>query len=314
MPLDPNARAALDILAMMPAMDYSLDGAEMRVALAAVPQSNSPFAAGDEVDRLVDMHIDGNGQPLGLRLYYPKSTASLLPVTLYLHGGGFVFGSPAMHDNLCRCLANRAESLIVSVDYRLAPETKFPGALDDVMAALGWLEQHAEQIGGDPGRIAIAGDSAGGNLAAAAAQLMMAKGGLELCHQLLLYPVTDCRFDTASYQRYGQDYFLTLEMMRWYWRQYLPDAAHVHDPRASVLRADDLAGLPSATVITAEYDPLCDEGEAYAKRLSNAGVPTRLHRWGGQIHGFMSMLGLIPAADQAVTVAAQALRKAFNQA
>lgn len=314
MPLDPNARAALDLLAMMPAMDYSLDGAQVRAKLAAMPQGSSPFAVGDDVDRIVEMHIDGNEGPLGLRLYYPKTATSVLPVTLYLHGGGFVFGSPAMHDNLCRCLANRAESLVVSVDYRLAPETRFPGALDDVMTALTWLEQHAAEIGGDPDRVAIAGDSAGGNLAAAAAKLVSAQGERELCHQLLLYPVTDCRFDTASYQRYGQDYFLTLEMMRWYWRQYLPDAVHVHDPRASVLRAEDLAGLPPATVITAEYDPLCDEGEAYAKRLSNAGVPTRLHRWGGQIHGFMSMLGLIPAADQAVTVAAQALRRAFTQA
>lgn len=312
MPLHPQAKAALDLLSLMPPMDYSMDGAQIRAALAQIPEGQSPFSPGDEVRRIEDLSIEGPAGRLSLRLYYPDAEGPL-PITLYLHGGGFVFGSPQMHDNVCRCLANRAASLVVSVDYRLAPEAKFPAALDDSLAALNWVVSHARSLGGDPGRIAIAGDSAGGNLAAAIANIDAQNAAPTLCHQVLLYPVTDCRFDSPSYRARGEDYFLTTEMMQWYWNQYLPDQSAANDPRASPLRATLSPAVAPATVITAEYDPLCDEGEAYAQALRAAGVTARLHRWDGQIHGFASMLGIIDAADEALSVAATALQLAFKK-
>ncbi|MFS2068354.1 alpha/beta hydrolase [Pseudomonas sp. CT11-2] len=290
-----------------------MDGAQIRVALAQMPAGESPFSPGDEVRRIENLSIEGPGGQLGLRLYYPHAEGPL-PITLYLHGGGFVFGSPQMHDNICRCLANRATSLVVSVDYRLAPEAKFPAAIDDGIAALNWITTNATSLGGDPSRIAIAGDSAGGNLATVIANIDAQNAAPTLSHQVLLYPVTDCRFDSPSYQTRGQDYFLTSEMMQWYWKQYLPDQSAANDPHASPLRATLSPTAAPATVITAEYDPLCDEGEAYAKALMAAGVTARLHRWKGQIHGFASMLGVIDAADGALSVAANALQLAFKKA
>lgn len=312
MPLHPQAKAALELLALMPPMDYSMDGAQIRAALALMPEGQSPFSPGDEVRRIENLSIEGPAGRLSLRLYYPDAEGPL-PITLYLHGGGFVFGSPQMHDNVCRCLANRAASLVVSVDYRLAPEAKFPAALDDSLAALNWVVSHAPSLGGDPSRIAIAGDSAGGNLATVIANIDAQNAAPTLCHQVLLYPVTDCRFDSPSYRARGENYFLTTEMMRWYWNQYLPDQSAANDPRASPLRATLSPAVAPATVITAEYDPLCDEGEAYAQALRAAGVIARLHRWDGQIHGFASMLGVIDAADEALSVAATALQLAFKK-
>ncbi|WP_415768928.1 alpha/beta hydrolase [Pseudomonas sp. LB3P38] len=313
MPLHPQAKAALELLSLMPPMDYSMDGAQIRAVLAQMPEGQSPFSPGDEVRRIEDLSIEGPAGRLSLRLYYPDAEGPL-PITLYLHGGGFVFGSPQMHDNVCRCLANRAASLVVSVDYRLAPEAKFPAALDDSLAALNWVVSHAPSLGGDPSRIAIAGDSAGGNLATVIANIDAQNAAPTLCHQVLLYPVTDCRFDSPSYQARGEDYFLTTEMMQWYWDQYLPDQSAANDPRASPLRATLSPAVAPATLITAEYDPLCDEGEAYAQALRAAGVIARLHRWDGQIHGFASMLGVIDAADEALSVAATALQLAFKKA
>ncbi|MGF6282747.1 alpha/beta hydrolase [Pseudomonas silensiensis] len=312
MPLHPQAKAALELLALMPPMDYSMDGAQIRAALAKMPEGESPFSPGDEVQRIEDVSIEGSAGRLSLRLYYPDAE-SPLPITLYLHGGGFVFGSPQMHDNVCRCLANRAACLVVSVDYRLAPEAKFPAALDDGLTALNWIITNATSLGGDPSRIAIAGDSAGGNLATVIANIDAQNVTPTLRHQVLLYPVTDCRFDSPSYRARGEDYFLTTEMMQWYWKQYLPDQSAANDPRASPLRATLSPAVAPATVITAEYDPLCDEGEAYAKALRAVGVVTRLHRWEGQIHGFASMLGVIDAADEALSVAATALQLAFKK-
>lgn len=313
MPLHPQAKAALELLALMPPMDYSMDGAQIRAALAQMPAGESPFSPGDDVRRIEDLSIEGPGGQVGLRLYYPDAEGPL-PITLYLHGGGFVFGAPQTHDNICRCLANRAASLVVSVDYRLAPEAKFPAAVDDGLAALSWITTNAASLGGDPSRIAIAGDSAGGNLATVIANIDAENAAPTLSHQVLLYPVTDCRFDSPSYQERGKDYFLTTEMMQWYWKQYLPDQSAANDPLASPLRATLSPAAAPATVITAEYDPLCDEGEAYAKALRAAGVIARLHRWEGQIHGFASMLGVIDAADEALSVAATALQLAFKKA
>lgn len=310
MTLDPQTKALLDAFAAMPAVDFSgVDAPQYR----AMMNGPSMFAPGDAVARIENRSIPGPGGPLNIRLYRdenPDERGTTLPITVFFHGGGFVIGSLDSHDNICRCLAKRARTLVVSVDYRLAPETRFPGAVKDACAALAWVHRNARDIGGDASRIAVAGDSAGGNLAAVAAQHWRDHGPA-LRHQLLLYPITDWRADTESYRNFAKGYFLTWDMMNWFTRQYLPDAKSADDLRASPLRSRDLSGLASATVITAEYDPLRDEGEAYARAMRSAGVAVELHRWPGQIHGFASMLGVLDAADQALGTAASALREAF---
>ena len=304
MTLDPHAQGMLQAMAALPQPDFSTLTAEQFRASTG----SAPFSPGDSVARTEDREIAGPGGVLRLRLYYPES-AGPLPLTLFLHGGGFVACGLDSHDNVCRCLAVRAKTLVVSVDYRLAPEAPFPAATEDALAALAWLREHASGIGGDAQRIAVAGDSAGGNLAAVLAQQAKERGWA-LRHQLLLYPVTDCAGESASYEACGQGYFLTTEMMRWFRAQYV-GKADAADPRASPLRARSFAGLPPATIITAEYDPLRDEGEAYALSLRLAGIPATLERWPGQIHGFISMLGLMPAAEPALDYASAALRSAL---
>jgi len=307
MSLDPHVQALLDAMAAQPPPDYArLAPADLRAAMAG---GQAMFAPGDAVARIEEREIEGPGGPLRLRLYYPD-TAGPLPLTLFFHGGGFVICGLDTHDNLCRCLAARAQTLVVSVDYRLAPEAPFPAAVDDAIAALDWLRQKAAEIGGDAGRIAVAGDSAGGNLAAVVAQHARAQGW-PLRHQLLLYPITDCVGESASYAAYAEGYYLTAAMMRWFRGHYLPPGTPVDDARHSPLRQPEFRGLAPATIVTAEYDPLRDEGEAYALSLRLAGVPADLHRQAGQIHGYISMLGAIPAADETLHYAAAALRKAF---
>jgi acetyl esterase len=306
MTLDPHAQALLDAFAAMPAPDYAtLTAAQWRASM----EGPSMFAPGDAVAAVENREIPGPGGPLRLRLY--RDAPGILPITVYFHGGGFVAGSLDSHDNICRCLARRAASLVIAVDYRLAPEAPFPAAVKDACAALAWAHRNARELGGDASRIAVAGDSAGGNLAAVAAQHWRDHGPA-LCHQLLLYPVTDWRADTESYRNFAKGYFLSWELMNWFTRQYLPEPRMADDLRASPLRARDLSGLAPATVITAEYDPLRDEGEAYAQAMREAGVAVALRRWPGMIHGFASMLGVLPAAEAALDLAAQALRQAFT--
>ena len=309
MALHPQCRVLLDtFVAAWPIIDYSrIEAAELRSLLSGP----SPFSPGDEVDAIVDRVIEGPGGPLRLRLYRPRSSTVALPITLYFHGGGFTCGPVEGHDNVCRTLAQRARTLVVSVDYRLAPEAKFPAANQDALAALRWVHANGESLGADSSRIAVAGDSAGGNLATVLAH--QARGiGISLCHQLLLYPVTDARFDTTSYRDFAQGYLLTLDMMQWYWRQYLPAASAASDPAASPLRQADLAGLPSATIVAAGFDPLRDEGLAYADALRAAGVPVVVREWQDQIHGFASMLGALDGAEEALAFGAQALSRAFG--
>lgn len=309
MTLDPQAKVLLDTFATLPPIDYSTLTAQ---ACRADHDARRPIAPGDSVPHVEERDIPGPVGPMRIRIYRPELTGPF-PITVFVHGGGFVVCSLDWYDNICRCLCNRAKTIVVSVDYRLAPEAKFPAAVDDVCVAVRWVHENASDLGGIASLIAVAGDSAGGNLAAVAAQQTRTEG-LSLCHQLLLYPVTDCRFDTKSYRSFGQGYMVSEEMMRWFWSQYLPDMSSAVDVRASPLRQKDLSGLPSATVITAEYDPLRDEAEAYAAALQAAGVPTDLYRWPGQLHGFMSLISVIDAADIALTTAALALQRAFDAA
>jgi acetyl esterase len=308
MPLDPKAKAMIDFMAQMPMPPWSeVDPVAYRT-MAEAGRFPPPDLALAEIS---DSFIPGPAGPLAIRTYRASPEAGQ-PGIVYFHGGGFVIGSLSSHDGTCRRLSHGAGCTVISVDYRLAPEHPFPGAVEDSYAAACWVADNAKALKIDPKRIAVAGDSAGGNLAAVVALLARDRGWPALCHQLLVYPVTDMAFTSESYSSNGEGYFLTKDMMAWFGDQYVPKGQKPEDPMLSPLYAEDLAGLPPATVITAEYDPLRDEGEAYARRLMEAGVPTELVRYDGVIHGFFSMNGMIDQADEAHAFAAAALRRAFE--
>ena len=257
--------------------------------------------------------IPGPAGAIPVRVYRDAEPAGgSLPVLAWFHGGGHVIGSLDTHDAMARSLCLEAGCVVVSVDYRMGPEHPFPAAVDDCFAAVRWLAERGGEVGADPGRIALGGDSAGGNLAAVAALLARDEGGPALRHQLLVYPVTDYHCRGPSYERYARGYgTLEAESMRWFQRHYLggPDAAG--DWRASPLLAADLSGLPPALVITAECDVLRDEGVAYAERLAESGTPCEHAPHAGMVHGFFGLLGIAGAATQAHARAARALRDAF---
>lgn len=309
MPLDPQAQALLAAFSAAGAIDFDqLTVPSYRAILAA----GAAFAPGDAIAAEEDWRIPAAGRELAARLYRPHA-ARPLPLTVFFHGGGFVSCGLDTHANLCRTLAQRAGTLVLSVDYRLAPESRFPAAAHDACDALRWAAASARDLGAADGALAVAGDSAGGNLAAVAAQQLRGSG-ISLAHQLLLYPVVDCATEHPSYESLGSGYFLTADMMRWFKRHYLAGDTDGASPLASPLATPDLSGLPSATIVSAEFDPLRDEAEAYAARLAQAGTPTTLVRWPGQMHGFASMLGALDAADRVLSFAAHALRRAFDDA
>jgi len=308
MPLDPQARAVLDMINAAPAPDPAhLAPDEMRAVFAAMVMPAEPV----EVAGAMDRTVPGPAGDVPVRVYTPPGEGPF-PALAYFHGGGFVIGGLDTHDRTCRELCLEAGCLVVSVDYRLAPEHPFPAAPEDCYAVTRWLAEQGASIGADPERLAVGGDSAGGNLATVVARMARDRGGPALRHQLLVYPVTDHAFDTDSYQENAEGYMLTRDMMRWFWGHYLADPSQGDDPLASPLRAKDVAGLPAATVITAELDPLRDEGEAYAEKLIAAGVPTRLTRYSGVFHGFFAMSSVIDQGRRAVEQSAQALRESFD--
>ncbi|MER5324231.1 alpha/beta hydrolase [Streptosporangium roseum] len=243
-----------------------------------------------------------------VRVYRPEEGDHPLPAIVYFHGGGWVFGSVARNDALGRDLALRNGAVVVSVDYRLAPDHPFPAAADDAWTVVKDVFARAGAYGADPGRIAVCGDSAGGNVAAVVAW-QARDAGLRLVHQLLVYPVTDVAMDTRSYRDHATGFGLGADEMAWFIEQYGGDPA---DPRLAPLRLADKTGLAPATVITAEYDPLCDEGEAYAAQLAAAGVPVELRRYGGAIHGFFGLPGFFDQAVEAREYAALRLGEAFR--
>ncbi|WP_443209038.1 alpha/beta hydrolase [Rhodococcus rhodochrous] len=237
-----------------------------------------------------DITIDGPGGDLALRVYRPESSEDAIPVVVFAHGGGFVFCDLDSHDEFCRSMAEGVGVVVVSVDYRLAPEHRAPAAHEDMYAALEWAAGNITTYGGDPTRIVLAGDSAGGNLAATVALAARDGGGPAVFGQALFYPVIDDDFDTESYRKYGSGYYNTTKAMKWYWEQYAPDGRD--DPRVVPTRADSLAGLPQAVVITAELDPPCSSGDDYAQRLADAGVEVRHRRFDGLFHGFLTFPSL----------------------
>ncbi|MFE7358113.1 alpha/beta hydrolase, partial [Streptomyces sp. NPDC057543] len=224
------------------------------------------------------------------------------------HGGGWVLGGLDTHDGLCRELAARTGAVVVSVDYRLAPEHRFPSAAEDAYAVTAWVSANAARLGCDAGRLAVAGDSSGGNLAAAVTLMARDRGGPGIAAQLLAYPVLDHRMATPSYRTYGTGFFHTSAHMRWYWEQYLDGGGDGAHPYASPGLAFDLTGLPPAVVVLPECDPLRDDALAYARRLETAGSTPQVRVWPGTFHGFLGLGRLLPEADQALTEAAHALR------
>ena len=309
MPLDPQARMLLDQMNSMgtPPL-HTMSVPEARQLMESM---NVLIGAGEEVQHVADRELPGPAGPIPARLYRPAGHGPL-PLLVYFHGGGWVLGGLASHDNVCRSLANGTGCAVLAIDYRLAPEHRFPAAVDDCYAATVWAAANAAALGCDPKRIAVGGDSAGGNLATVISQIARDRGIPALRFQLLVYPATDAAYDTASYRENATGYFLELEDMHWFYNHYLDSVADGSDPRASPLRARDLGGLPPALVITAEFDPLRDEGEAYAGRLREAGVPVTLHRYDGMIHGFFSMGPLLDQGKQAVAEAVAALRAVFR--
>ena len=308
MPLDPEAQSVLATMSAAGEIDFfSLPPAVVRENFGAMPGSNS----GPACAKVEDRTIPGPGGPLPVRIYVPEGPGPK-PGLVYFHGGGFVLCGLDTHDSTCRELANGAGCVVVSVDYRLAPEAKFPAAPEDCYAATCWTAEHAPELGIDPARLAVAGDSAGGNLAAVVSLMARDRKGPALVHQLLIYPVTDHGLETVSYKENGEGYILTTGMMKWFWRHYLASEQDGANPLASPLRAEDLRDLPPATVLTAQYDPLRDEGHAYAEKLRKAGVPTAYTSYDGVFHGFFGMTELIPRARRAVDDACAALRQAFG--
>jgi acetyl esterase len=277
---------------------------------ARIAQAARPLPPGAPVAAVDDRTLPGPAGDIPVRIYTPEGTAPF-PVLVWFHGGGWVLGNLDGADHVCRELANTTRCIVVSVDYRLAPEHVFPAAADDCEAAFAWVLASAACFGGDPGRVAVGGDSAGGNLAAVVSLRAREHGTPPPVFQLLVYPVTDHNFDRPSYAANGDGYLLTTLAMRWFWDCYLPEINQRKHPHASPLYARDLAGLPPALVITAEFDPLCDEGKAYAELLSQAGVPVTHTRYDGMIHGFFVQFPAIDKGRDAIRESAQALSSAF---
>lgn len=263
-----------------------------------------------------DRRITGPGSDIALRIYRPRELkpAEKLPVLMWFHGGGFVIGSLETHDSVCRMLANQADCIVVSVDYRLAPEAKFPAAVEDSLAALKWVALHAVEFGGDAGCIAVGGDSAGANLAAVMAIMARDAAHPKLSFQLLVYPCVAPEPETASHHKFKEGYILSRNSITWFYRQYLRSSKDVKDFRFAPLVHDDLSGLPPTLIIVAGYDPLRDEGIEYARKLIEAGNRVRLTNYEGMVHGFYLMGGALDAARRAVSESAGALREAFDNA
>ena len=306
MPLDPQVIQVMENIASLglPAV-HTVSPEEARANAKKRPRSPGP-----EVAKVEDRTISGPDSDVPVRIYTPEGSGPF-PILAWYHGGGWVVGDLDSADGTARNLCVGGNCIVVSVDYRLAPDAKFPGPAEDCWAATTWAVNNAANINGDPSRLAVGGDSAGGNLAAAMCLMAADRGGPGIALQVLVYPVTDARTDTASYVRNADGYSLTKTTMEWYWDQYLSSKDDAANPYAAPLRAKSLAGQPRALVITAEFDPLCDEGEAYARRLTEAGVDTTATRYEGMIHGFFGMGAVVDKGQQAVDEASAALRSAF---
>lgn len=308
MPLDPAVAALLEQMndPNAPAMtELTPDEARAGFAQLAALQGEP-----EQVASVEDRKVPGPSHEIPVRIYKPSTDANL-PVLVYFHGGGWVLMDVETHDPLCRALANATGCAVVSVDYRLAPEHKYPAASDDCFAATKWVHDHAAELGVDPTRIAIGGDSAGGHLTAVVAQLARDRGGPPLVFQLMHCPVTNLDYSTASYRDNAEGYMLTRESMEWFWNHYLPSPEKGVEAMASPLLGDT-KNLPPALVQTAEFDPLRDEGKAYADKLKASGVPVTYHNYEGVTHDPFLFFGVVKQGRQNIDEAAEHLKKAFS--
>jgi acetyl esterase len=298
-----QAQAVMDLMADIGVeLDPNQTPDQVRATIAAFGAAAPP---GQACVRVEDRTVPGPDRDLPVRVYWPSPDPEL-PVLVWFHGGGWTIGNLETADRPCRALANAAGCIVVSVDYRLGPEHRFPAAVDDCLAAARWVRDHAAELGGDPARVALGGDSAGGNLTA-----VVTLHDPDFLFQLLVYPAVEVEYESPSMRENGTGYFLTLDALRWFYGHYLGEA----DPRqwqVSPLLAPSCAGLPPAFVITAEYDPLRDQGMAYARRLADAGVAVQATVYDGVFHGFFGMQEAIDVARDALDDAAAALRAAFG--
>jgi acetyl esterase len=311
MPLDSQVEAYLAEMAALnePPLSTLTPEVIRQMIQMEIESGAREFGEPEPVAHIENRTIPSPAGDIPVRIYTPTGDGPF-PVLVFFHGGGWVICNLDTHDSYCRSLANGTPCIVVSVDYRLAPEHKFPAAPEDCYAATQWIAEHAAEFNGDPARLAIGGDSAGGNLTAVISQLARDRGGPALSFQLLIYPATDFTADTLSMKENAEGYFLTADDMAWFTNHYLNSEEEKRNPLASPLLAADLSNLPPALVITAEYDPLRDEGEIYGQKLKEAGVPVTITRYEGMIHGFVGMP--FDKGKQAMAEACAALRGAFT--
>lgn len=290
---------------------WEMTPAEAREAFAGLMQLAGPKDI--PIGKVTNIAVPAEHGEIAARSYAPVASGSeALPTLVFFHGGGWTIGNIDTHDGLCRMIANGSGCRVISVEYRLSPESRFPDAVNDAVAALEWIEKNAAQLGVDANRLAVGGDSAGGNLAAVLAQIAKAKAGAKLAYQLLLFPVTQIGEETTSLREYAEGYFLERKTLDWFYANYLPSNAEKKDPRISPLYAEDVSGLPPAYIMLAGFDPLHDEGQAYAEKLRAAGVSVTVADYPDMVHDFIYLQAVLPQAAEALNTAAKALKAALS--
>ncbi|HET7083570.1 MAG TPA: alpha/beta hydrolase [Rhizomicrobium sp.] len=313
MPLDPLVKAFLDRAAQIPRPKvWDMAPAMARQSFAGMMQLTGPTDVA--VGKVESFTIPGPDGALRARSYSPVAAVGPLPTLIYFHGGGFIAGSLESHDGLCRLFTAEGGFKVIAVDYRLAPEHRYPAAVDDAWAATQWIEQNAAQLGVDAGRVAVGGDSAGGMLAAIVTQLAREKGGLKIAYQLLLFPNTQIGGETSSLKEFAVGYFLERRAIEYFNSLYLAPGADTASPKLSPLRAKDFSGLPPAYVMLGGFDPLHDEGLAYAEKLKAAGIKVTVADYAQMVHGFIYLQTVLPQAHEAVAKAATAVKQALDAA
>jgi acetyl esterase len=313
MALDQEAAMVLELMKKSdrPAIDTlsAKEGRTQADTLSERAEADPP-----DVARVIDGAIPTTGGQLRYRRYWPSgASGAILPTLIYYHGGGFVIGNIETHDSTCRRIANKSQCQVISIDYRLAPEHAYPAPVEDALVAFRHIAANARVFDADPAMLAVGGDSAGGNLAAVVCQQQKASGGTMPAFQMLIYPATDSVNQTPSRQKFAEGYFLTGRMMKWFFDFYTPKGTDLTDPRVSPLLTKDLSGLPPAFVLTAGYDPLRDEGRAYADRLIDAGIKVTYTNYPGTIHGFFSMTRFLHQGLKANDEAAMVMRAHFGR-
>ena len=309
MPLDPQVIKILKEAESLGLPEYQdLSPTEARKQML---DQAPPVQAALSVKKVIDRKIPGPDGDIPIRLYYPAGDAPF-PTLVYFHGGGWVIGDLDTHHSFCHALAKTSGCLVAAVDYRLAPEHRYPAAVEDAYAATKWVAENSALIQADPDRFAVCGDSAGGHLAAVVSLMARDRQGPRIDFQILIYPITDCRFDTPSYEENKEGYMLTRDLMKWFWNHFINDESEANDPYVSPLRAKNFGNLPPALILTAGYDPLRDEGEAYGKKLQEAGVNVTLSRYPGMIHAFIRMTALLDEANVALGEVSGTLREVLK--